>query len=57
MENKKLKDVINEINESTEIKSNETLTPIGYYIASELFIEILESVHFLHKPISGSHKT
>jgi serine/threonine protein kinase len=31
------------------MKSNETLTPIGYYIASQLFIEILESVDFLHK--------
>jgi serine/threonine protein kinase len=46
---KTLKDVINEINENIEMKSNETLTPIGYYIASELFIEILESVDFLHK--------
>jgi serine/threonine protein kinase len=46
---KTLRDVINEINQNIEIKSNETLTPIGYYIASELFIEILESVHFLHK--------
>ncbi len=46
---KTLRDVINEINENIEMKSNETLTPIGYYIASELFIAILESVEFLHK--------
>jgi alpha-tubulin suppressor-like RCC1 family protein len=46
---KTLKNVINEINENKEMKSNETLTPIGYYIASQLFIEILESVDFLHK--------
>jgi serine/threonine protein kinase len=31
------------------IKSGEILTPIGYYIASELFIEILESIYFLHQ--------
>jgi len=46
---KTLRDVINEINQNIEMKSNETLTPIGYYIASQLFIEILESVDFLHK--------
>jgi serine/threonine protein kinase len=46
---KTLRDVINEINENIEMKSNETLTPIGYYIASQLFIAILESVEFLHK--------
>jgi hypothetical protein len=41
-----LKDIINEMYEN---KWNETLTPIVYCIASELFIEILESVDFLHK--------
>jgi serine/threonine protein kinase len=46
---KTLKDVINEINEKIEFKLNETLTPTGYYIASELFIEILKSVDFLRK--------
>jgi serine/threonine protein kinase len=25
------------------------MTPLGYYISSELFIEILESVDYLHK--------
>jgi hypothetical protein len=39
---KTLKDVIEEIDENIKMKSNETLTPIGYYIASELFIEILK---------------
>jgi serine/threonine protein kinase len=46
---KTLKDVINEMDENSVIKSGEILTPIGYYIASELFIEILQSVYFLHQ--------
>jgi serine/threonine protein kinase len=46
---KTLKDVIEEIESNNSMKSNETLTPIGYYIVSELFIELLESVDFLHK--------
>jgi hypothetical protein len=31
------------------LKVGRSLTSIGYLIASQLFIEILESVHFLHK--------
>jgi len=31
------------------LKQNELLTPLGYYIASELFIEIVEGVHFLRE--------
>jgi serine/threonine protein kinase len=46
---KTLRNVMNEMNDNIDMKSNQTLTPIGYYIASELFIEILESVNFLHK--------
>jgi serine/threonine protein kinase len=46
---KTLRDVIEEIDGNIEMKSNKTLTPIDYYIASELFIEILESVDFLNK--------
>ena len=38
-----------EINNDSNIKDNENLTQIGYYIASQLFIEILECVFYLHK--------
>jgi serine/threonine-protein kinase len=31
------------------LKVGESLTSIGYFISSQLFIEILESVDFLHK--------
>jgi hypothetical protein len=46
---KTLRDIIKQIN--TELNQNllEILSPIGYYIASELLIEILESVDYLHK--------
>jgi serine/threonine protein kinase len=46
---KTLKDVIEEIESNNSMKSNETLTRFSYNIASQLLIEILESVHFLHK--------
>jgi serine/threonine-protein kinase len=44
-----LRDIIKQIN--TELNQNpfEIMTPVGYYIASELFIETLESVDYLHK--------
>jgi serine/threonine protein kinase len=37
------------VNEELSIKKGEPLNTIGYYIASELFIEILQSIAFLHK--------
>jgi serine/threonine protein kinase len=46
---KTLEDIINEMESDSLIKVNETLTPVGYYIASQLFIEILEGVQHLHK--------
>jgi serine/threonine protein kinase len=46
---KTVKDVIEEIESNNSMKSNETLTPICYFFARKLFIEILESVDFLHK--------
>jgi tRNA A-37 threonylcarbamoyl transferase component Bud32 len=46
---KTLQQLMNEINNDSNIKDNENLTQIGYYIASQLFIEILECVHYLHK--------
>jgi serine/threonine protein kinase len=45
---KKLDDVINEFEKDSHFKTNGTLTSIGYYIASQLFIEMLEGVNFLH---------
>jgi hypothetical protein len=45
---KTLEDLIDEINNDPNFERNETLTPIGYYIASELFIEILKGVLYLH---------
>jgi serine/threonine protein kinase len=44
-----LKEIIEILNKELNQKPLEILTPLGYYIASELFIEILESVEYLHK--------
>jgi tRNA A-37 threonylcarbamoyl transferase component Bud32 len=46
---KTLDDVINELTNDSILKSTESLTTIGYYIASQIFIEILEGVNYLHK--------
>ncbi len=46
---KTLEDIINDMNSDPIFKVNETLTPIGYYIASQLFIEILNGVLLLHQ--------
>jgi serine/threonine protein kinase len=46
---KTLQQLMKEINSDSNIKDNENLTQIGYYIASQLFIEILECVQYLHK--------
>jgi serine/threonine protein kinase len=45
---KTLDDVIKEF-EDSHLKTNGTLTPVGYYIASQIFIQILEGVNHLHK--------
>lgn len=44
-----LEDFITEIDKDLNIKSDGTLTTIGYYAVSQIFIEILESVDYLHK--------
>jgi serine/threonine protein kinase len=44
---KTLEDLIDEMQENLIV--SETLIPIGYYIASQLFIEILECINYLHK--------
>ncbi len=46
---KTLKQAINQTNEELNQKVSQKLTPIGYYISSELFKEILEGMNFLHK--------
>ncbi len=44
-----LREVTIKLNNELNQKPNEVMTPLGYYIASELSIEILESVDYLHK--------
>jgi serine/threonine protein kinase len=44
-----IKEVTKKMNNELNQKLNEVMTPLGYYIASELSIEILESVDYLHK--------
>jgi serine/threonine protein kinase len=46
---KTLKQLMDQIKSDSNNKTKESLTQIGYYIASQLFIEILECVEFLHK--------
>jgi hypothetical protein len=46
---KTLKHVINEIDKNLNLKKKGVLTIIGFYIASRIFIEILEGVNYLHK--------
>jgi serine/threonine protein kinase len=41
--------LMQEIESDSNFKTNDILTPIGYYIASQLFIEIVECVQYLHK--------
>ncbi len=48
---KTLEDIIDEINEDDYLKTEGILTPIGYYIASQTFIEIFESVRYNNTPI------
>jgi hypothetical protein len=44
-----LEDIIDQFKSDPNLLENENLTEIGYYIASELFFEILEGVDHLHK--------
>jgi len=46
---KTLKDVITEIKSDSSLMKKTFLTQIGFYIASELFLEILKGVNYLHK--------
>jgi tRNA A-37 threonylcarbamoyl transferase component Bud32 len=44
-----LEDAMGEIDKDPKMKSNGVLTPIGYFIASRIYIEILEGVKYLHE--------
>jgi serine/threonine protein kinase len=44
-----LRDVITKLNNELNRKRSEVMSPLGYYISSQLFKEILESVDYLHK--------
>jgi serine/threonine protein kinase len=44
-----LRVVINKLNNELNQYQSEVMTPLGYYISSQLFEEILESVDYLHK--------
>ncbi len=46
---KTLKQFIDEFEKDPEIKRNGTISPVGFYIASQLFIELVECVQFLHE--------
>jgi len=46
---KTLGEVIDEFDEDSHLKTNGMLTPVGYYIASNIFLQILEGVNHLHK--------
>jgi len=46
---KTLEDIIKELGQDLSTKNSGILTDFGYFIASELFIEILEGVKFLHE--------
>jgi len=46
---KTLKKVINEFHDESHLKTNGMLTIVGYYIASKVFLQILEGVNHLHK--------
>jgi serine/threonine protein kinase len=45
---KTLEEIKKEIHNDLTLMFNNLLTPLGYYITSEL-IEILKGVHYLHK--------
>jgi protein-serine/threonine kinase len=46
---KTLKEFINEMSENCYSNEGKALTSIGYYIACQLSIEILESIDYLHQ--------
>jgi serine/threonine protein kinase len=45
---KSLKDIMVDIENDPNLKRNNFLTPLGYYLTSSIFIEIAEGVNYLH---------
>ncbi len=50
---KTLDDVISEFKNDSKLKTPEVLTTIGYYIASQIFIQVLEGVNYLHTRVKA----
>jgi hypothetical protein len=46
---KTLEKIIDELESNSFFKNNGTLTPVGYCIASQIFIKLLECVQYLHE--------
>ncbi len=46
---KTLRQIQKEIKEDMRLNLNETLTPMGYFIKSQIFLQILEGVQYLHE--------
>ncbi len=46
---KTLEDIMDEIREDENLIKNESLTPLGYYISSFIFVQILKCIDCLHK--------
>jgi serine/threonine protein kinase len=46
---KTLEDIIDVFENDSSLKNDDMLTPLGYYIAGQIFIEILEAVNHLHE--------
>jgi serine/threonine protein kinase len=44
-----LKEAMNKLNNELKQKVSQIMSPVGYYISSEIFKEILESVDYLHR--------
>jgi serine/threonine protein kinase len=48
-EKKTLEDIIEEIENDPYLVKDDLLSPIGYFVSRKLFIQILESVYYLHQ--------
>ena len=44
-----MNEIIEEIKKDSNLYSNEMLTELGFYITSEIFVQILNGVNYLHK--------
>ncbi len=50
-----LEEIIDEMIEDSNLSRNDSLTLLSYYIASYIFIEILEGVNHLHQKKSANN--